>query len=60
MTGWAEYFASFGFIAMAIGPNDEMNATHHMRAEGLQDAIETVIDTLFHLQIEQHLNFQVV
>ena len=43
MTGWAEYFASYGFIAMAIGPNDEMNDTHQMRAEGLLDAIETVI-----------------
>ncbi len=43
MTGWAEYFASYGFIAMAIGPNDVENDSHQMRAEGLLDAIETVI-----------------
>ncbi len=42
MTGWAEYFASYGFIAMAIGPNDVENDTHEMRAEGLIDAIETI------------------
>ena len=42
MTGWAEYFASYGFIAMAIGPNDVENDTHQMRAEGLIDAIETI------------------
>ena len=42
MTGWAEFFASYGFIAMAIGPNDEINDSHEMRAEGLIDAIETI------------------
>ena len=42
MTGWTEYFASYGFIAMAIGPNDVENDTHQMRAEGLIDAIETI------------------
>ena len=42
MTGWAEYFASYGFIAMAIGPNDVENDNHEMRAEGLIDAIETI------------------
>ena len=42
MTGWAEYFASYGFIAMAQHSNDD-NDTHQMRAEGLLDAIETVM-----------------
>ena len=42
MVGWAEFFASYGFIAIAIGPNDEINDSHEMRAEGLIDAIETI------------------
>ena len=42
MTGWAEFFASYGFVAMTIGPNDEYNDSHEMRAEGLIDAIETI------------------
>ena len=42
MSDWAEYFASHGFTAMIIGPNDEINEWHIGRAEGLIDAIETV------------------
>ncbi len=42
MASWAEYFASYGFLAMIIGPNDEINDSHGMRAEGLIDAIETI------------------
>ena len=42
MSSWGEFFASYGFIALAIGPNDEINDTHHQRAEGLIDGIETV------------------
>ena len=42
MASWAEYFSSYGFIAMTIGPNDEINDSHEMRAEGLIDAIETI------------------
>ena len=42
MHGWAEFFASHGFIAMAIGPNDEINDSHQQRAEGLIDAIESI------------------
>jgi hypothetical protein len=42
MVTWAEFFASYGFISIAIGPNDEINDSHEMRAEGLIDAIETI------------------
>ena len=42
MSDWAEFFASWGFTAMIIGPNDEINDSHQMRAEGLLDAIETI------------------
>ena len=42
MASWAQYFASYGFLAMIIGPNDEINDSHQMRAEGLIDAIETI------------------
>ena len=42
MSSWAQYFASYGFLAMIIGPNDEINDSHQMRAEGLIDAIETI------------------
>ena len=43
MSSWAEFFASYGFIAMTIGPNDEINDDHSLRAEGLLDGIETII-----------------
>ena len=43
MSSWATFFASHGFIAMIIGPNDEINDSHEMRAEGLLDGIETII-----------------
>ena len=42
MSDWAEYFVSYGFTAMIIGPNDEENEWHIGRAEGLIDAIETI------------------
>ena len=42
MADWAEYFVSYGFTAMIIGPNDEENEWHIGRAEGLIDAIETI------------------
>ena len=42
MADWAEYFASYGFTAMIIGPNDEINEWHIARAEGLIDAITTI------------------
>lgn len=39
---WGEYFASYGFISMVIGPNDEVNDSHEQRAFGLLDAIQTI------------------
>ena len=42
MADWGEFFASYGFLSMTIGPNDEINDSHQQRAEGLLDAIETI------------------
>ena len=42
MSSWAQFFASHGFIAMTIGPNDEMNDSHQQRGEGLLDGIESI------------------
>ncbi len=42
MSSWAEFFASHGYIAMRIGPNDEINDSHFQRGEGLVDAIESI------------------
>ena len=42
MSSWAEFFASHGFIAMRIGPNDPINDSHQQRGEGLIDAIESI------------------
>ena len=42
MADWAEFFVSYGFTAMIIGPNDEINEWHIGRAQGLIDAIETI------------------
>ena len=42
MSSWAEFYASHGFIAMRIGPNDEINDSHFMRGLGLIDAIESI------------------
>ena len=42
MSSWAEFFASHGFIAMRIGPNDEINDSHQQRGEGLIDGIESI------------------
>lgn len=42
MSSWTEFYASHGFIAMRIGPNDEINDSHFQRGEGLIDAIESI------------------
>ena len=42
MSSWAEFFASHGFVAMRIGPNDAVNDSHQQRGEGLIDAIESI------------------
>ena len=42
MSDWVEFFASHGFIAMRIGPNDEINDSHYQRGEGLIDGIEKI------------------
>ena len=42
MSSWAEFYASHGFIAMRIGPNDAINDSHYMRGLGLIDAIESI------------------
>ncbi|MBC8312416.1 MAG: hypothetical protein H8E72_08915 [Candidatus Marinimicrobia bacterium] len=43
MSAWAEFYASHGFIAMRIGPNDEINDSHYERGLGLIDGIESII-----------------
>ena len=43
ISNWAEFYASHGFIAMRIGPNDEINDSHYQRGEGLIDAIGQII-----------------
>jgi len=42
MATWAEFYASHGFIAMRIGPNDPIYDSHYMRGLGLIDAIESI------------------
>ncbi|MEE2858108.1 MAG: hypothetical protein VX820_00140 [Candidatus Neomarinimicrobiota bacterium] len=42
MASWAEFYASHGFIAMRIGPNDEIYDSHQQRGEGLLDGIESI------------------
>ena len=42
MSSWAEFYASHGFLAMTIGPNDEINDSHYQRGEGLIDGIESI------------------
>ena len=42
MASWAEFYASHGFVAMRIGPNDEINDSHYQRGLGLIDAIESI------------------
>jgi len=44
MSSWGTFFASHGFIAMTIGPNDEINDSHYQRGEGLIDGIQTIIE----------------
>ena len=44
MSSWAVFFASHGFIAMTVGPNDEINDSHYQRGEGLLDGIITIIE----------------
>ena len=43
MSSWGSFFASHGFIAMTIGPNDEINDSHYQRGQGLIDGIQTII-----------------
>ena len=54
MSIWGEFFASYGFISMVIGPNDEINDSHEQRAVGLLDAIQTIKDENW--RIESPLN----
>ncbi|MDC1050710.1 hypothetical protein OAQ87_00760 [Candidatus Marinimicrobia bacterium] len=42
MSAWAEFYASHGFIAMRVGPNDEINDSHEDRGAGLLDGIESI------------------
>ena len=42
MSSWGAFFASHGFTALIIGPNDEINDSHQQRGEGLIDGIETI------------------
>ena len=42
MGSWGAFFASHGYTAMTIGPNDEINDSHYQRGEGLIDGIETI------------------
>ena len=42
ISNWAEFYASHGFIAMRVGPNDEINDSHQQRGEGLLDGIESI------------------
>ncbi len=42
MSSWGAFFASHGFTALVIGPNDEINDSHQQRGEGLIDGIETI------------------
>jgi len=42
MSVWAEFYASHGFVAMRIGPNDAINDSHQQRGQGLIDAIESI------------------
>ena len=43
MSSWGAFFASHGYIAMTIGPNDEINDSHYQRGEGLIDGTTTII-----------------
>ena len=42
MDYWGEFFASYGFVSMIIGPNDPINDDHQDRGLGLVDAMETI------------------
>ena len=42
MSGWAEYFASHGFIAATIDYNDAENDSHGQRGEAMLDLIKTI------------------
>ena len=44
MSSWGAFFASHGFVAMTIGPNDEINDSHYQRGEGLIDGIQTILE----------------
>ncbi len=42
MSVWGEIFASYGFISLVIGPNDQENDSWEQRAFGLIDAVSTI------------------
>ena len=43
MAAWAEFYASHGFIAMRIGPNDPIYDSHYMRGLGLIDSPQSIM-----------------
>ena len=44
MSSWGAFYASHGFVAMTVGPNDEINDSHYQRGEGLIDSTQTIIE----------------
>tara|TARA_B100001175_G_scaffold306885_1_gene305488 strand:- start:275 stop:1444 length:1170 start_codon:yes stop_codon:yes gene_type:complete len=44
MSSWAAFYASHGFVAMTVGPNDEIMDSHYQRGEGLIDGVQTIIE----------------
>jgi len=44
MSSWGAFYASHGFVAMTVGPNDEINDSHYQRGEGLIDGTLTIIE----------------
>ena len=44
MSSWGAFYASHGFVAMTVGPNDEINDSHYQRGEGLIDGTQTIIE----------------
>ena len=44
MSSWGAFYASYGFVAMTVGPNDEINDSHYQRGEGLIDGTQTIIE----------------
>ena len=44
MSSWAAFYASHGFVAMTVGPNDEIMDSHYQRGEGLIDGVQTILE----------------